>query len=128
MLATAASAFRFARLRNPQKALTPLLHRQLTDGATAIQPPDAIKQNRQLVGRLLGNVVRDSRGKAVYEKVESIRKLCVAFRKTKPGSPEALALKLQLDVLFAGSIEERIDIIRAFSEAGQDTMPFLGHP
>ena len=126
MLATAASAFRFARLRNPQKALTPLLYRQLNDAAT--EPTDAIKQNRQLVGRLLGNVVRDSRGKAVYEKVESIRKLCVAFRKTKPGSPEALALKLQLEVLFAGSIEERIDIIRAFSEAGRDTMPFWGHP
>lgn len=91
--------------------------RLLTDGATAVQPPDLVKKNRQLVGRLLGNVVRDSRGAAVYDKVESIRRLCVAFRRTRPGSPEALALKLQLDTLFAGSIEERIDIIRAFSEA-----------
>ena len=90
--------------------------RHLTDGATSISfSPDALKHNRQLVGRLLGNVVRDSRGTAVYEKVENIRKLCVAFRRTIPGSLEAQALKLQLDVLFSGSIEERIDIIRAFT-------------
>lgn len=106
------------RLRVTTCAPTCAPRRLLTDGATAIQPPDPVKKNRQLVGRLLGNVVRDSRGNSVYEKVELIRKLCVAFRRTRPGSPEALALKLQLDTLFAGSIEERIDIIRAFSEEG----------
>lgn len=63
-----------------------------------------------MVGRLLGDVVRDNRGVTVYERVERIRRACVAFRKTRPGSPEAVELKSQLDALFAGTTEERIDI------------------
>jgi phosphoenolpyruvate carboxylase len=74
-----------------------------------------LKANRQLVGRLLGDVIRDSRGGDIFERIEGIRRHCVAFRKAGPGSPEADRIKHALRDLFAGSIDDRIDIIRAFS-------------
>ena len=75
----------------------------------------SLKENRQLVGRILGDVVRDNRGTEAFERIENIRRLCVAFRKAGPNSNEAQEIKKQLKILFAVDIDVRINIIRAFS-------------
>ena len=63
----------FAYYLTIRAQVTTCSRRSLATQQTGVKQPEIIKKNRQLVGRLLGNVVRESRGTAVYEKVEGIR-------------------------------------------------------
>jgi len=65
----------------------------------------------RLLGRILGDVIRDQEGVQAYELVEQIRKLSVAFR--RDADPDAdKALKQLLKSL---SGEQTVSVIRAFT-------------
>ena len=88
------------------------LERRLSSSKQPIAPPQL---QRRVVGRLLGDVVRDTKGRAIYEAVESIRQLCVAFRERLAGGDEVGDVKKDLHDLFSNDIDKRVNIIRAFS-------------
>ena len=78
---------------------------------------DATAKNRPLVddirllGRILGNVIREQEGKAAFELVERIRRLSVAYR-LKSDSRAGRALDRLLKNL---SGDQTVSVIRAFS-------------
>ncbi|PVX82400.1 phosphoenolpyruvate carboxylase type 1 [Paraburkholderia unamae] len=63
------------------------------------------------LGRLLGEVLREQEGDAVFDVVETIRQTAVRFRR-EDDSADALALEKQLRAL---SPEETVTVVRAFS-------------
>lgn len=65
----------------------------------------------RLLGRILGDVIREQEGVAVYELVERIRKLSVAFRRDTDHDADR-ALKTLLKSL---SADEAVRVIRAFT-------------
>src|SRR4249919_1146180 len=65
----------------------------------------------RLLGRILGDVIRDQEGVQAYELVEQIRKLSVAFRRdADPAADKALK---QLLKSLTG--EQTVSVIRAFT-------------
>ena len=65
----------------------------------------------RLLGRILGDVIREQEGVAAYEETEAVRKLSVAFR--RDADPEAdKALKKMLKGL---SGDQTVRVIRAFT-------------
>ena len=59
----------------------------LAPGQPAIPPPGAdkdapLKEDIRLLGRLLGDVLRDQEGEAVFDVVETIRQTAVRDRKS----------------------------------------------
>jgi len=76
------------------------------DGADA-----RLREDIRLLGRLLGETVRDDEGVDLFQVVEDVRRLAVRFR--RDGDPEARAeLARRLDAL---EIEAAITVVRAFS-------------
>jgi phosphoenolpyruvate carboxylase len=70
-----------------------------------------LMEDIRLLGRILGDVIRDQEGVEAYELVERIRKLSVAFR--RDADPEAdKALKTLLKSL---SGDQTVSVIRAFT-------------
>jgi len=65
----------------------------------------------RFLGRLLGDVVREQEGDAVFEVVETIRQTAVRFRREEDNAA-ALALEKQLRAL---SPEQTVSVVRAFS-------------
>jgi phosphoenolpyruvate carboxylase len=65
----------------------------------------------RLLGRILGDVIRDQEGVAAYELVERVRKLSVAFRRDADAQADQ-ALKRLLKSL---SGEQTVSVIRAFT-------------
>jgi phosphoenolpyruvate carboxylase len=68
-------------------------------------------EDMRLLGRILGDVIRDQEGVAAYELVERIRKLSVAFRRDADHEADK-ALKSLLKSL---SGEQTVSVIRAFT-------------
>jgi phosphoenolpyruvate carboxylase len=85
-------------------------------GAHAALPPvsdrdEPLKEDIRLLGRLLGDVLRDQEGAAVFDTVETIRQTAVRFR--REDDPEAGA---ELTTLLKKlSREETNSVVRAFS-------------
>src|SRR5471032_2751632 len=70
-----------------------------------------LKEDIRLLGRLLGDVLREQEGDAVFEVVETIRQTSVRFRREADASAA-----LELDgMLKALSREQTISVVRAFS-------------
>ena len=65
----------------------------------------------RLLGRILGDVIREQEGVAAYEQVERVRKLSVAFRRDADAQADQ-ALKRLLKSL---SGEQTVRVIRAFT-------------
>ncbi|WP_183743039.1 MULTISPECIES: phosphoenolpyruvate carboxylase [unclassified Janthinobacterium] len=70
-----------------------------------------LKEDIRLLGRLLGDVLREQEGDAVFDVVETIRQTSVRFRREADASA-ALALDGMLKAL---SREQTISVVRAFS-------------
>ena len=71
----------------------------------------AMREDIRLLGRLLGETVRDDEGVELFQVVEDVRQLAVRFR--RDGDPEARAeLARRLDAL---EVEAAITVVRAFS-------------
>lgn len=65
----------------------------------------------RLLGRLLGDVVREHDGKSAYDLIERIRKLSVAFRRDK----NTLADRTLKQLLKKLSADQTVSVIRAFT-------------
>jgi phosphoenolpyruvate carboxylase len=65
----------------------------------------------RLLGRILGDVIRQQEGKATYERIEQIRKLSVAFRRDADESADQELKKL----LKALPSDQAVSVIRAFT-------------
>ena len=65
----------------------------------------------RLLGRLLGDVIREQEGKPAYELVEQVRKLSVAFRRDEDAQADKALKKL----LASLSGEATVSVIRAFT-------------
>ena len=86
--------------------------------ASPLTPPDSQADKEQpliddirLLGRLLGDVIREQEGAAAYELVEQVRQLSVAFRRDDNQAADQ-ALKQLLKGL---SGDQTVSVIRAFT-------------
>src|SRR4051812_435527 len=86
--------------------------------ATPLPPARRAKENERplvedirLLGRMLGDVIREQEGVAAFELVERIRKMSVAFRRDADHEADK-ALKTLLKSL---SAEQTVSVIRAFT-------------
>ena len=70
-----------------------------------------LTEDIRLLGRILGDVIREQEGAAVYEIVEKVRKLSVAFRRHADSQAESDLKKL----LKSLSNEHTVSVIRAFT-------------
>jgi phosphoenolpyruvate carboxylase len=72
-----------------------------------------LREDRRLLGRLLGDAIREQVGEEMLHRVELIRQTAVAFRRTESGAQEA---RSELEVLLnALDIEQTLHVVRAFS-------------
>jgi phosphoenolpyruvate carboxylase len=95
------------------KTLTPAASKPTTDTMTAL-----LSEDIRLLGRLLGEVLQEQEGMAMYNTVEAIRLSSVAFRKASANenAAEAKAAVKKLDTLLSKlSRDETVSVIRAFS-------------
>jgi phosphoenolpyruvate carboxylase len=78
---------------------------------------DAAEKNRplmediRLLGRILGDVIREQEGRAAYELIERVRQLSVAYRLKKDASAGRVLDRLLKNL----SIDQTVSVIRAFS-------------
>jgi phosphoenolpyruvate carboxylase len=68
-----------------------------------------LREDRRLLGRLLGEVIRDQAGADALERIERIRQSAVAFRKENKSEAELDRLLNALD------LDQTMDVVRAFS-------------
>jgi len=68
-----------------------------------------LREDRRLLGRLLGEVIRDQAGTEALERIERIRQAAVSFRKENTGKAELERLLNALD------LDQTMDVVRAFS-------------
>ena len=81
------------------------------DAQLAAQKNQPLVDDIRLLGRILGDVLREQEGEAAFERVEKIRKLAVAYRLKRDASAGR-----DLDRLLARLSGERtVSVIRAFS-------------
>src|SRR6185312_17171369 len=58
--------------------------------------PDQLRSTIRFLGRVLGDVIRDQDGQAVFDQIEDIRQASVAFhREGTPEAAQAMAAKLE---------------------------------
>lgn len=88
------------------------------NSSPALPSPDSKKdkdrpliEDIRLLGRILGDVIREQEGAAVYEMVEKVRKLSVAYRRHADAQAESDLKKL----LKSLSNEHTVSVIRAFT-------------
>src|SRR6266571_1482304 len=78
-----------------------------------------LREDRRLLGRLLGDVIGEQVGAATLERIETIRQTAVRFRRSLSDpalAGEAAAVKAELESqLDALPIEETLHVVRAFS-------------
>jgi phosphoenolpyruvate carboxylase len=68
-----------------------------------------LREDRRLLGRLLGEVIREQVGPEMLERVERIRQTAVRFRREAEGKSELEGLLNALDP------EQTLHVVRAFS-------------
>jgi phosphoenolpyruvate carboxylase len=64
----------------------------------------------RLLGRILGEVIREQEGEAAYELVEQVRQLSVAYRRDADAAADAALKKL-----LKSSGDQTVSVIRAFT-------------
>ena len=68
-----------------------------------------LREDRRLLGRLLGEVIRDQAGEEALERVERIRQAAVGLRRDNAGKAELERLLNALD------LDQTVEVVRAFS-------------
>ena len=72
-----------------------------------------LREDRRLLGRLLGDAIREQVSEEMLHRIELIRQTAVAFRRTESGAQQA---KSELEALLnALDIEQTLHVVRAFS-------------
>ncbi|HNB46884.1 MAG TPA: phosphoenolpyruvate carboxylase, partial [Burkholderiaceae bacterium] len=106
-----------ARPRPPRSARPAAADEASATTAPAASREDAAEKNRPLVedirllGRILGEVIREQEGREAYELIERVRQLSVAYR-LKQDASAGKALDRLLKNL---SADQTVSVIRAFS-------------
>jgi phosphoenolpyruvate carboxylase len=119
-----------AQIAQADEALKPVKATKATKAPKAAKAPNALKaasasrngrarddkdqplfEDIRYLGRVLGEVLREQEGDAVFDIVETIRQTAVRFRR-EDDSADALALEKQLRAL---SPEQTVSVVRAFS-------------
>ncbi len=73
-----------------------------------------LREDTRLLGRLLGEVLREQAGDAVYARIEAVRQTAIRLRRAGPEN--AAAVTAELDALLSDlPIGETLHIVRAFS-------------
>jgi phosphoenolpyruvate carboxylase len=89
----------------------------------AEEKEEQLREDRRLLGRLLGDVIAGQLGEATRERIENIRQTAVRFRRSLADpalAAEAAAVKAELGWrLDALPIEETLHVVRAFSYFSQ---------
>ena len=80
-------------------------------GASRADKDRPLMDDIRLLGRLLGDVIREQEGQAAYERIEQIRQQSVAFRRNADAQADR-ALKTLLKRL---SDDQTVSVIRAFT-------------
>jgi phosphoenolpyruvate carboxylase len=83
----------------------------MADRSTAPSKDQPLIENIRLLGRLLGDVIREHEGESTYELIERIRQLSVAYRRQADESADK-ALKKRLKSL---TDDQAVSVIRAFT-------------
>ncbi|MBS7350158.1 MAG: phosphoenolpyruvate carboxylase [Comamonas sp.] len=82
--------------------------------ASALTTPDKeqpLQEDIRLLGRILGDIIREQEGQAVFALIEQVRQLSVAFRRDADKEADT-----QLKQLLTGlSSEQTVSVIRAFT-------------
>src|SRR2546430_10987536 len=82
-----------------------------SDDALALEEDARLRTDIRLLGRILGDTVRDQEGAAVFDLVERIRQTSVRFHRD-----EDRAARRELEsILDSMSIDETLHIVRAFA-------------
>src|SRR5437764_2699306 len=68
-----------------------------------------LREDRRLLGRLLGEVIREQAGAEALKRIERIRQAAVAFRRENTDGAELDGLLNALD------LDQTMDVVRAFS-------------
>ncbi len=80
---------------------------------TAIDKDLPLREDTRLLGRVLGDVLRDQTGNDGFERIETIRRTAIGFRKMNGGAAPA---RSQLDSLLNHlDVTEALHVVRAFS-------------
>src|SRR6266699_2443741 len=88
---------------------------ETTEQESGDEKEQLLREDRRLLGRLLGDVIGEQVGAATLERIETIRQTAVRFRRSLSDpalAGEAAAVKAELDAL---PIEETLHVVRAFS-------------
>ena len=81
---------------------------------TAADKDSALREDTRLLGRILGDVLRAQTGDAGFERIETIRRTAIGFRRRRDGAPPTTSS--DLDALLTGlDIGDTLHIVRAFS-------------
>ena len=73
-----------------------------------------LKEDTRLLGRMLGDVVRQHAGEEAFARVEAIRQTAVRFRRAEAGQARAVRDELS-HLLNDLTIPRTLDVVRAFS-------------
>ena len=89
----------------------PELRPSRTEEALALEEDARLRNDIRLLGRILGDTVRDQEGADVFDLVERIRKTSIRFHRDND-DPARRELEVILDSM---SISETVRIVRAFT-------------
>jgi len=94
--------------RKPVTAKSAMKTQQADDAAAKNKP---LMEDIRLLGRLLGDVIREQEGKEAFELIERVRQLSVAYRLKKDASAGRVLDRLLKNL----SADQTVSVIRAFS-------------
>src|SRR5574343_315233 len=97
------------RSRSSAMAAKPAM--KLADPGDAAAKNKALMEDIRLLGRLLGDVIREQEGKEAFELIERVRQLSVAYRLKKDASAGRVLDRLLKNL----SADQTVSVIRAFS-------------
>ena len=92
-------------------AAKPAIRTQAADASDAAAKNKPLMEDIRLLGRILGDVIREQEGKEAFELIERVRQLSVAYRLKKDASAGRVLDRLLKNL----SADQTVSVIRAFS-------------
>ncbi len=94
-----------------RSAAKPALRPKAADASDAAAKNKPLMEDIRLLGRILGDVIREQEGKEAFELIERVRQLSVAYRLKKDASAGRVLDRLLKNL----SSDQTVSVIRAFS-------------
>ena len=92
-------------------AAQPAIRTKTADAGDAAAKNKPLMEDIRLLGRILGDVIREQEGKEAFELIERVRQLSVAYRLKKDASAGRVLDRLLKNL----SADQTVSVIRAFS-------------